>query len=251
MREGCGREPQDCDAWMQFFEDCWTLWPSIQFAQLGRLGSWSSALAHPKDCGRFSSSLTWFRWKIYSHYHLKSQRLFLFVKLSNMWCVFFANSATLLSIEVLHDPKLRELFHHIIHLDLTFEECLQRRTAQSPHNPNPLHPQDVVDLASKMQKTRGKHVIFWTKPKKLYRWQGCSRWSDVMLFYIPWIAGDCHFANDQKISDSQWVLSYHVANHTFLLFSYDLLGNLHIKESMNHPVEPMLQLRFGRRICAM
>ena len=67
MREGCGREPQDCDAWMQFFEDCWNLWPNIQFAQLGRLGAWSSALAHPKDCGRFSSSLTWFRWKIYSY----------------------------------------------------------------------------------------------------------------------------------------------------------------------------------------
>lgn len=113
--------------------------------------------------------------------------------------VFFsANSATLLSIEVLHDPKLRELFHHIIHLDLTFEECLQRRTAQSPHNPNPLHPQDVVDLASKMQKTRGKHVIFWTKPANYAGDKAVREWSTLMLCYIPWIAGDCHFANDQK-----------------------------------------------------
>lgn len=55
--------------------------------------------------------------------------------------------------EVLHDPKLRELFDHMIHLDLTFEECLHRRTAaQSPLNPNPLSPQDVVDLAARCAK---------------------------------------------------------------------------------------------------
>ena len=142
-----------------------------------------------------------------SHYHLKSQRLFCLSNYQtciNMWCAFSANSATLLSIEVLHDPKLRELFHHIIHLDLTFEECLQRRTAQSPHNPNPLHPQDVVDLASKTQKTRGKHVNFWTKPKKLCRWQGCSRvkrpWCCVTFPELQEIA---ILQMIRKISDSQ------------------------------------------------
>lgn len=52
--------------------------------------------------------------------------------------------------EVLYDPKLRELFDHMIHLDLTFDECLLRRTtARSPLNPNPLSPQDVVDLAAR------------------------------------------------------------------------------------------------------
>ncbi|CAL1159345.1 unnamed protein product [Cladocopium goreaui] len=52
--------------------------------------------------------------------------------------------------QVLYDPKLRELFDHMIHLDLTFDECLHRRTAaRSPLNPNPLSPQDVVDLAAR------------------------------------------------------------------------------------------------------
>ena len=48
---------------------------------------------------------------------------------------------------------MRELFDHMIHLDLTFDECLHRRTAaRSPLNPNPLSPQDVVDLVARRAK---------------------------------------------------------------------------------------------------
>ena len=37
-------------------------------------------------------------------------------------------------------------FKHILHLELSQEECVRRRTAKE-HNPNPLTEKDVLDLA--------------------------------------------------------------------------------------------------------
>ena len=70
---------------------------------------------------------------------------------------------------------------------------------------------------------------FWTKTANSAG-EGCSRVKhlDVVLHSL-----NCRRLPFciliRKTSDSQWVLSYHFAKHTFLLFS-DLLGNLHIKD---------------------
>ena len=100
---------------------------------------------------------------------------------------------------------------------------------------NPLHPQDVVNFWDQTYKTLPVTRLF-------------REWSTFdVVFTFPWIAGNCHFANDQK--------NIRFTIGCILSFCKSHFSSVFIWTIQLNRCGPLFfvdaQLRFGRRICVM